>query len=85
MMNQPSRRPLGSDGAKQRLGDQILCHTFPHGVAHDFSSKEILVTGKIQPTLGRGDVSDVSNPDLIRGLRDKVLIQEVRGNRQLVV
>jgi hypothetical protein len=47
MMNQTSRRPLGSDSAKQGLGDQILCHAFSHGVAHNLSGKKILVTGKI--------------------------------------
>jgi len=56
-VDQASRRSFGGDSTKQRLGDEILRHTFSHGVAHDFSSKEVFVPSKVQPAFSRGEWS----------------------------
>ena len=47
---------LGGYGPQEGLADQVLRHTLCHGITHDFSSKKILMAGKIQPAFLRGDI-----------------------------
>ena len=85
MMNQTSSGSFGRNSAEQRLGDEILRHTVSHGVAHDFSGVEILMAGKVQPTFRRGDIGYIGHPDLVRGVRGKILVQQILSNRHRVI
>jgi len=50
VMNQTCCGSLGGRGPQEGLADQILRHTFCHGITYDFSGKKILMAvmaGKI--------------------------------------
>lgn len=82
MMDKSGFRTLGGNGPKKRLADQILRHTGSHGIADDLPSAQILVSGKIEPTLFSLNIGDVAQPDLARSLRLELLSQEVLSHRQ---
>jgi len=75
VVNQAHRTLFGGQRSQKGRYNQILCHTFSHGIAYDFSGTKILVTGKIQPSFPGGNVSDIVQPDLIQPGCRKLLIQ----------
>ena len=82
MVDQTRRRALGRDGAEERLAHQVLRHSFAHRIADDLPGEEIFMAGEIQPAFGGGDVGDIRYPNLVGGIRRKVLCQQILGNRQ---
>lgn len=82
MVDKSCFRTLGGNGPKKRLANQVLRHTGSHGVADDLPSAQILVSGKIEPTLSSLNIGDVAQPDLARSLRLELLSQEVLSHRQ---
>ena len=72
-----------SDG----LGHQALAHMGIDRPAHDFSREQIEHAAGVEPTLGRPQIGDVREPDLIgrAGVRlREILPEQVGGNRQRV-
>ena len=66
VVNQTRCGSLDGYGPQEGLADQVLRHTLCHGITHDFSGKKVLMAGKIQPAFPSGDVSDITQPDLVR-------------------
>jgi len=64
------------------MDDQVLRHALCHGITYDFSGKKILMAGKIQPAFPSGDVSDITQPDLVRRGCLELLIQQVLRHGQ---
>ena len=62
MVDQSLCRPLGGDGAKERLRHQARGHPLGHGVADQFAVEQVLDTGKIESALVGGDVGDIADP-----------------------
>ena len=60
VMNQSARRTLDGHGFKQGLAYQVPGQALAHSVAHDFTVKQILVPGQIQPPFVRRHTGDVA-------------------------
>ena len=46
-------------------------HSLIHGIAYQFSIKQIFYASQIQPTWVRGDVSDITDPHFTRCVNKK--------------
>ncbi len=57
VVNQSWGRPPLLHLAKERPGRQVLGHAFPHGIANNLASKDILQTCQIEPAFVHSDVS----------------------------
>ena len=84
MMKKPRPGALGGNRPEQGLTHQVSRHPLPHAIAHNLAVEKILVRRKVKPPLAGGNVGDVCHPDLIRGRGHKLLIQMVRGYRQVM-
>jgi hypothetical protein len=82
MMNQPRQRPLARHSPEQRLTDQILGDPGSHGISHDLSAVHILVPCQIEPAFLCRDVGDITELDLIRRCRLKLLLKQILRYRQ---
>jgi hypothetical protein len=69
---------------EQRLGNQVLRHPGSHGIAHDLSGVQVLVSGKIQPALIRWNIRNIGHPDLARRRSLESLPKKVLRHRQNV-
>jgi hypothetical protein len=83
MMDQAWRRLLPLDGHGQCRDRQIRPHVVTHRPADDLPCEKIEHDSQIEPSFLGWDISDVSEPDLIRPLGDEFLGEPVGGNRNV--
>ena len=69
----------------ESLDGQLLCHPRTHGISHNFTGTLVLNACEIEPAFCGSDVRDVHMPDGIWPLCNKLLFQEIRGNREVMV
>jgi len=86
MMNQPGRWSFSLNCPEQRLADQILRHSGPHGITDDLSSAHILMSGQIKPPLFCRNIRQVAQPHLswsagFKSLRQKIVSHWQRMTR----
>lgn len=63
---------------------QFGAHMIAHRPSDDLAGREIEHGCEKQPSLAGRDVGDIGEPDAVRGGRDKLLLQQVRGYRLIV-
>jgi hypothetical protein len=82
MMDQARSRTSSLDCHGERGDGQFGTHVIAHGPADHLPGEQIEDHGQVEPAFAGRDISDVGQPDLIRPVGDKVLIQQVFCNRQ---
>lgn len=65
--------------------DKTFRHPLAHCITDDLTGEDILVAGKVQPTLCNGNIGDITQPDLAWLVCLKNLIQKIGGHRQVVL
>lgn len=78
MHDKPRRGLLAGPGHEQGINGQLRVDRGAHRPADDFLRAQILHRRKIQKSLIGRDITDVGEPDPIRTLAFKVLLQQVR-------
>jgi len=68
-----SRAVLG--GHVECVDNKLLGYSFVHGPSNDHSGIQVHTYSQVQPSLLGGDVSDVRDPDLVRGGHREILVQ----------
>ena len=84
MVDWPGRWALVPERHKQGFTPQLFCHALSHGVTDNFARINIFDASEIQPSFPGGNIRYICLPDLIRCCGRKVLIQQIRRNRQIV-
>jgi hypothetical protein len=73
------------DGYVQRPDRQVPLHSIAHGPADHAPRMQIQDHSKIKPAFTRPNISDVTDPFLVRLIRREVTIQQVWRNVELVI
>jgi hypothetical protein len=63
----------------------LRARSFADGEADHLPAEETDDGRQVQPTLGGPDTSDVADSNLVGGLHDELSVQQVRGDRQIVM
>lgn len=85
MMNQAARRwAMPLEGHDQRAAAELNLEVIGYGPAQDFARGHVLNRGEIEPTLIRGYVADICQPDLVGPGNGEVARQQVGRDRVIV-
>lgn len=82
--DKPFLRSLPADGHSKSGFCERGVDGFGKGITNDFFGTEVFDSGKIEPTLGGFDVSDVAHPRLIRRIEGEITVEQIGRNRQRV-
>jgi len=69
----------------QRVDDDVARRVLAHRPAHHLTTEQVDHHSEEQPDLVGGDAGDVTDPDLVRGAHDELAVEQVGGDRQVVV
>jgi len=69
----------------QRVDDDIAGHVLAHRPTHDLTAEQVDHHGQEQPALVGSDVGDVTHPDLVRRGHRELAVEQVGGDRQVMV
>ena len=77
VMDQCPRRLTGIDRHAQGIDDQMSAHQAVHGPTDYAAGEQVHCNGKIQPTLTRRDIGDITRPTLIKTIGGEILPERV--------
>ena len=80
MVNQPALGATTGDRHLERVDDQFGTKVVSHRPAHDQSGEQVLYVREIQESFPGRDVGDVRRPGLVRAIRAKVALEQVRSD-----
>jgi hypothetical protein len=63
---------------------QCLRHAFVHGVADDFTSKDVLHASEVKPAFTSRHIRDSDKPVLVRRSRFEPLLQQIRSDWEVM-
>src|SRR5580700_2548186 len=85
MMNQAFLRAFVAYSIPQSLRREPLRHALTHCISNQFTGKDVLNTGDVEPSLVGGTIGDVCHPDFIWPRWRERLVQQVVGDRKVVI
>jgi len=85
VMDQALGRPAIGQRHVERSDDQGGLHGRIHGPADDLARVQIEDGGEVEPALVGADVGDVGHPLLVRRGRGEIAVDDVVGDRRVVV
>jgi len=77
VVNQARRWSLAAHRTPQSLRRQILRHSRPHRIPHQFAGEDVLYACEIKPSFICHDVGNVGDPHFIRSCRLEGLVQQI--------
>ncbi len=82
--NKPFRRFLAAASHINSVDGELSVDAVGEGIADDFAGPKVFYDGEVQPALGSGNISDITDPRLVWAVKIEVPFEEIRCDGETV-